>query len=76
MRGYLALAFCAIGLAACQGSQTGKALNAYDFKYKDSIWNSDHSGAYNSHSFWYSGYSDEDIEKAGASDKSRSESGW
>ena len=48
-------------LAACTGSQTGKALNAFDSK---SFWETDYSEPLHSNSFWYSGYSDEQIDKA------------
>lgn len=56
-----ALAAVALSLTGCMGSQTGKALNAFDSK---THWDSDYSESYKSHSFWYSGYSDEQIEKA------------
>jgi len=63
MRTKIALAFAAFLLAACQGSQSGKALNAFDSK---SFWESDYSDINSSESFWYSGYSDDDVKKAHA----------
>ncbi|OYW13603.1 MAG: hypothetical protein B7X02_01825 [Rhodospirillales bacterium 12-54-5] len=67
LRTAIGLSVAACVLAGCMGSQKGNGFNSFDYKYKDSIWNSDYSAPYKSHSFWYSGYSDDDIENAGSS---------
>ncbi len=54
----------AVMLGACSGSQTGKGLNAFDSK---SFWNSDYSDYYTNDSFYYSGYSEEQVHKASLS---------
>ena len=63
----LLLTTAALSLSACTGSQTGKALNAFDSK---SHWTTDYSEPLHSNSFWYSGYSEEEL------NKHKNESGW